>query len=64
MGRGKSLFKATDVIRATKAAAKAGVHVGKVVIDKQGNIAVFAKTVTDQTNELDKWIDTHHADDT
>lgn len=42
MGRGPQTFRARDVTRAVKAVTKAGVSVARVMIDKDGNIAVIA----------------------
>ena len=61
----KCAFKKTDVRRAAIAAKEAGIEIARIEISKAGTISVVAgkPTPTEQT-ELDKWIDTHNADDT
>jgi hypothetical protein len=42
MAKAKLLFTERDVSRAIRAASKAGVQVGRVVVDTTGNIVVIA----------------------
>jgi len=42
MGKGPCAFRQTDITRAVKAVAKAGVEVARVEVDKDGRIVVIA----------------------
>jgi hypothetical protein len=47
MSRGSQTFKRSDVTRAIKAAAKAGLPVERVEIDKDGKIVIVTATTDD-----------------
>ena len=49
MAKAKLLFTERDVSRAIRAASKAGVQVGRVVVDTTGNIVVIAAQPGDAT---------------
>ncbi|RWC90052.1 MAG: hypothetical protein EOS32_28810 [Mesorhizobium sp.] len=53
-------FRQVDVTRAIKAAASAGMKVGRVEIDATGRIVVVAAGQTPEpANDLDKWMASH-----
>jgi hypothetical protein len=58
MARGKLSFKKTDVTRAVKAVAAAGVKVARVEVDTAGKIVIIAAGEPESQlagNELDMW---------
>jgi hypothetical protein len=58
MSRAPSTFRQQDVTRAVKAVAAAGVHIGRVEVDKAGKIVIFALDATDQpgkSTEVNEW---------
>ena len=55
-------FRERDVSRAIRGVSKAGVSVGRVMIDHDGNIVVIASPAgesRDTSSELDKWLGEH-----
>ena len=55
MPRRACLFKKTDVTRAIDATRAAGVQIGRVEIDKEGNITIVpVEAVGEHINELDR----------
>jgi len=50
MSRGQQTFKQRDVTKALKAAAKAGIAVGRVEIDKAGKIVIVTARPDDAVN--------------
>jgi hypothetical protein len=59
MSRGKQAFKQRDITRAAKGAAKAGLNVTRVEIDKKtGNIIVFTGAgVVGEPPTVNEWDD-------
>ena len=58
MARASCTFRQTDVTRAVKAVAAAGVHIGRVEIDRAGKIVIIAAKTTEQsgeTTEANEW---------
>jgi len=56
--RGPLTFKASDVTRAVKAVAAAGVHIARIEIDKAGKIVIITADPTDkpgETTEANEW---------
>jgi hypothetical protein len=51
MARTPSTFLQQDVTRAVKAVAAAGVHIGRVEIDKAGKIVIIAADANGQPGE-------------
>ena len=51
MARAPSTFRQHDVTRAVKAVAAAGVHIGRVDIDKAGKIVIIAADEAGQSGE-------------
>jgi hypothetical protein len=60
MGRSPSTFKQTDLTRAMKAVAAAGVDVARIEIDKDGKIAIITGRAAElrdaESSDLDAWI--------
>lgn len=55
-------FRQVDLARALKAAASAGVEVGRIEIDPSGKIVIVtAKETPTPQNDVDKWISSRHA---
>lgn len=53
-------FRQADLSRALKAAASAGLDVGRVEIDPSGKIVIVtAREVCEPQNDLDKWLNRH-----
>jgi hypothetical protein len=58
MGHGRATFKETDLTRALRAMRKAGVHVQRVEVDRDGRIVLVLKNgdkVVTERNEWDEW---------
>ena len=58
MARAPCTFRQTDVTRAVKAVAAAGVHIARVEIDRAGKIVIIAAEATEQsgeTTEANEW---------
>jgi hypothetical protein len=58
MARAPSTFRQQDVTRAVKADAAAGVHIGRVEIDKAGKIVIIAADANGQPSgntEANEW---------
>ena len=60
MSRAPSTFRQQDVTKAIKAVAAAGVHIGRVEIDKAGKIVIIAKDSTqnqsgESATEVNEW---------
>jgi hypothetical protein len=58
MARAPCTFRQTDVTRAVKAVAAAGVHISRVEIDKSGKIVIVtagAKAEVSELAPLDAW---------
>jgi hypothetical protein len=51
MARAPSTFRQQDVTRAVKAVVAAGVHIGRVEIDKAGKIVIIAADEAGQPGE-------------
>ena len=63
MSRGPQTFRQTDVTRVLKAAAKAGVAVQRVEIDKTGKIVVVTATAQEadaEKSEKNEWDEVLH----
>jgi hypothetical protein len=52
MSRGPSIFRQSDVTRAIKGAAAAGVHIARIEIDKTGKIVIITADPTDHPGEM------------
>ncbi len=53
-------FRQADLARALKAAASAGIEVGRIEIDPFGNIVIIpAKNTPTPQNAVDEWISRH-----
>jgi hypothetical protein len=61
MGRGPCTFKQTDLTRALKGAAKAGVEVQRFEIDREGKIVVVSGRSNDLATAADGDEETDHA---
>jgi hypothetical protein len=58
MARAPSTFRQQDVTRAVKGVAAAGVHIGRVEIDKAGKIVIIAADPNGQPGEsleMNEW---------
>jgi hypothetical protein len=55
MARAPSTFRQQDVTRAVKAVAAAGVHIGRVEIDKAGKIVIIAAGSEIEPKEATEW---------
>jgi hypothetical protein len=58
MARAPCTFRQSDVTRAVKAVAAAGVHIARVEIDRLGKIVIIAAEATEQsgeTTEANEW---------
>lgn len=57
MGHGPSTFKESDLVRALRAAQKAGRKVTRVELEKDGKVALVFKTGTEDAHrsELNEW---------
>jgi hypothetical protein len=58
MSRRPSPVRQTDVTRAVKGVAAAGVHIARVEIDRAGKIVIIAAEATEQsgeTTEANEW---------
>lgn len=53
-------FRQVDLARALKAAASAGLEVGRVEIDRDGKIVIVtAREAPSPQNDLDRWMNRH-----
>jgi hypothetical protein len=52
MARAPSTFRQQDVTRAVKAVTAAGVHVGRIEIDKAGKIVIITADATGRPGEM------------
>ena len=58
MARAASIVRKSDLTRAVKAVAAAGVHIARVEIDSAGKIVIIAAEATEQsgeTTEANEW---------
>jgi hypothetical protein len=57
MGHGPSTFKESDLVRALRAAQKAGRKVTRVELEKDGKVALVFKTGTEDahSSEVNEW---------
>ena len=58
MARARCTIRQTDVTRAVKGVAAAGVHIARVEIDTAGRIVIIAAEATEQsgeTTEANEW---------
>ena len=59
MARTPATFRQADVTRAVRAVVAAGVHIGRVEIDKTGKIVIVAADATsgqlDESTEGNEW---------
>jgi hypothetical protein len=54
MSRGPYTFKQRDLTRAIRATEKAGIEVGRIVIDRDGKIVIIPKA-TDDVLGVNEW---------
>jgi hypothetical protein len=55
MSRGDQTFKQGDVTKAAKGAAKAGLNVRRIEIDRDGKIVVITGQPDQSPHELNEW---------